>query len=195
MRSDARGVALIDLAVSTALAVILMAMAVPVIGGTLEREHAIVGAQYLAGQAQRARFEALRRSTSVALQLVIVGDRTSLRLFADGNGNGVLQRDIDRGIDPALTGAEWLDTRARDVSLRLNQSVSDIGGAGSLARGDDPLRIGRTSLLVFSPLGGSTTGTLYVAAKKGPQLAVRLYGATGRLRVLRFNDQTRTWLP
>ena len=195
MRSNARGVALVDIVASTALAVIVMAMAVPVIGGTLEREHALVGAQYLAGQAQRARFEALRRSTSVALQVLIVGDRTSLRLFSDGNGNGVLQRDIDRGVDPPLTDSEWLDTHARDVSLRLNQGVSDIGGAGALAKGDDPLRIGRTSLLVFSPLGGSTTGTLYVAAQRGPQLAVRMYGATGRLRVLRFNDQSRTWQP
>ena len=32
-----------------------MAMAVPVIGGTLDRERTMTGAQYLAGQVQRAR--------------------------------------------------------------------------------------------------------------------------------------------
>lgn len=195
MRSDARGVALIDVVASTALAVTAIAMAVPLVGRTLVREHALTGAHYLAGQAQHARFEALRRSTSVALQVLVVGERTSIRLFADGNGNGVLQRDIDRGLDPPLTEAEWLDVHAAGVSLRLNQDVADIGGAGSLAKGDDPLRIGRTSLVVFSPLGGTTTGTLYVAATQGPQLAIRLYGATGRLRVLWFNDQTRQWQP
>ena len=79
--------------------------------------------------------------------LEVVGDRTQLRLFADGNGNGVLQRDIDRGIDPPLTPAEWLDDQARDVSLRINQDDHRRRAArATLAPGDDPLRIGNTAL-------------------------------------------------
>ena len=97
------GAALIDIIVATSLCVLMAAIAVPVIGGTLDRERTIVGAQYLAGQLQRARLESLKRARSVAVRLEVVGDRTQLRLFADGNGNGVLQRDIDRGIDPPLT--------------------------------------------------------------------------------------------
>ena len=81
----------------------MAAIAVPVVGGTLDRERTIVGAQYLAGQLQRARLESLKRARAVAVRLEVVGDRTQLQLFADGNGNGVLQRDIDRGIDPPLT--------------------------------------------------------------------------------------------
>lgn len=189
------GAALIDIVVATSLSVLMAAIAVPVIGGTLERERTIVGAQYLAGQLQRARLESLKRARSVAVRLQVIGDRTQLRLFADGNGNGVLQRDIDRGIDLPLTPSAWLDDQARDISLRINQEVSDVAGVTTLAPGDDPLSMGSTSILTFSPLGSATSGTLYVAAHRGPQMAIRVFGATGRVRVLMFDARTRQWQP
>jgi hypothetical protein len=190
-----RGVALIDVVSAAALCAVMAAIAVPVVGGTFDRERAIVGAQSLAAAVQRARIEALERSASVALRLDIIDGRACFQMFADGNGNGVLQRDIDRGIDVPLGAPDWLDHHARDVSLRINQTVPVIGGPGSLPAGSDPLRIGSTSLLAFSPLGSSTSGTLYVSATNGPQMAIRVYGATGRVRVLMFDAQAQAWLP
>jgi hypothetical protein len=191
--TDARGAALLDTIVAAALSLTMAAIAVPVIGGSLDRERTIIGAQYLAGQLQRARLESLKQARSVAVRLEIVGERARLQLFADGNGNGVSQRDIDRAIDPPLAPPEYLDDRSRDVSLRINQPVVDISGAGQLDPGDDPLRIGNTALLAFSPLGGATSGTLYVAAHRGPQMAIRVFGGTGRVRVLLFDAQARQW--
>lgn len=191
--TDARGAALLDTLVAAALSLTMAAIAVPVIGGSLDRERTIIGTQYLAGQLQRARLESLKQARSVAVRLELVGERARLQLFADGNGNGVSQRDIDRAIDPPLAPPEYLDDRSRDVSLRINQPVVDISGAGRLDPGDDPLRIGNTALLAFSPLGGATSGTLYVAAHRGPQMAIRVFGGTGRVRVLLFDAQARQW--
>ncbi len=191
--TDARGAALLDILVASALCLTMTAIAVPVIGGSLDRERTIIGVQYLAGQLQRARLESLKQARSVAVRLEIVDERARLQLFADGNGNGVLQRDIDLAIDPPLTPPEYLDDRSRDVSLRINQQVVDVSGAGQLDPGDDPLRIGNTGLLAFSPLGGATSGTLYVAAHRGPQMAIRVFGGTGRVRVLMFDAQARQW--
>lgn len=189
------GAALIDIVVSVALCLLMGAVAVPVVGGTLERERTVIGAQYLAGHLQRARLESLKRARSVAVRLELIGDRTQLRVYADGNGNGVLQRDIDRGTDVALTPLEWLDDQVRDISLRINQDVTEASGSGTLEPGDDPLRIGNTALVTFSPFGSATSGTLYVAASRGPQMAIRIFGATGRVRVLMFDAQTRQWHP
>jgi type II secretory pathway pseudopilin PulG len=191
--TDARGFALIDIICSLAVVGILAAIAVPIVAGSLERERATVGARVLGGYAERARFEALRRTAVVALQFDTSGDRTSFRLFVDGNGNGVLQRDIDSGTDAAIGGVEWLDQHARGVALRINQPIPDIGGGPPLKPGDDPLRIGRTTLLSFSPLGTSTGGTLYVSSPQGPQLAIRVYGATGRIRLLIFDSTSQRW--
>jgi Tfp pilus assembly protein FimT len=119
---ETRGVALIDIIVSVSLCVLMASMAVPVIGGTLERERTIIGAEYLAGQLQRARLDSLRRARSVAVRLQVIGDRTEMRLFVDANGNGVRQSDIDHGIDLPLTPAEWLDDQARDVSYALTRT-------------------------------------------------------------------------
>ena len=193
--TDARGAALIDMIFVVALIFILAAIAVPVVGGTLERERTIIGAQYLAGELQRARLESLKRAQAVAVRLEIVGGRTQFRLYADANGNGVLQKDIDKGTDPPLTPLQWLDDQARDIALRVNQTVTDVAGTASIAPGDDPLRIGSSALLTFSPLGSATSGTLYVAAHRGPQMAIRVFGATGRVRVLMFDAQARQWRP
>lgn len=193
--TNQHGAALIDIVVSAALVFIMGAIAVPVVGGTLDRERTIVGAQYLAGQLQRARLAALKRAASVALRIELVEDRTSVRLFVDGNGNGVLQKDIDKGVDPPLSPLRWIDEQSRDVSLRINQSIADVGGTTSLEPGDDPLRIGNTALVTFSPFGSATSGTLYVAARRGPQMAIRVFGATGRVRVLMFDAPSRQWRP
>ena len=193
--TEARGAAFIDIIVATSVCFLMAAIAVPVIGGTLDRERTIIGAQYLSGQLQRARLESLKRARPVAVRVEAIGERTQLRLFEDRNGNGVLQRDIDRGIDLPLTPMEWLDDQARDISLRINQDVTDVSGVMTLEPGDDPLRIGNTLLLTFSPVGSATSGTLYVAAHRGPQMAIRVFGATGRVRVLMFDARTRQWHP
>jgi len=193
--NDVRGAALIDVVFAASLSITMAAIAVPVVGGTLERERIIVGTRYLAGELQRARLEALKRARSVAVRIEIIDDRTQLRLYFDGNGNGVLQKDIDKGVDPPLTPSAWLDDQARDISLRVNQFIVDVSGSAALRPGDDPLRIGNTSLLTFSPLGSATGGTLYVAAHRGPQMAIRVFGATGRVRVLMFDAPSRQWRP
>lgn len=190
---EARGYTLIETLVAAGLCTVMGAMAMPMIGRTFERERTIIGAQFLAGQLQRARLESLRRARAVAVRLELVGGRASMQLFVDGDGDGVRQGDVDLGVDPLLTPMEFLDDRSRDVSLRINQPVIDAGGSGELSPGDDPLRIGATALLSFSPLGGATAGTLYVAARRGPQMAIRVFGGTGRVRILTFDAQARQW--
>lgn len=195
MAASERGVALIDVVAAAGLSLVMAAVAVPVVGGTLDREHTIVGTQYLAAQAQRARLESLKRGAAVAVRFEQLDGRTAIQLFVDGNGNGVLQKDIDRQVDQALTVVDWLDHHARGVALRVNQRIEDVGNGSVIAAGDDPLRIGNSSLLSFSPFGSATSGTLYVAAPRGPQMAIRVYGATGRVRVLMFDAQARIWRP
>jgi hypothetical protein len=73
--------------------------------------------------------------------------------------------------------------------------VPDIGGGGPLLAGAEPLRIGQSALLSFSPLGSATAGTLYVSASAGPQMAIRITGPTGRVRVLRFDRGAGSWQP
>jgi type II secretory pathway pseudopilin PulG len=191
--TDARGYTLFETVVAAALCSTLGAISIPIVGGAIDRERTTIGARVLAAQLQRARFEALKRGRGVAVRLVLVGDRTSLQLFADGDGDGVRQTDIDAGVDPPLSLLEYLDQHARGIGLRINQAVPDVSGGTDLAAGADPIRIGNTALLAFSPLGSATNGTLYVAGHRGPQMAIRVFGATARVRLLMFDAQARQW--
>ena len=193
--SSERGLALMDLIVATSLAAIVTATAIPAVAGALDRDRAEVGAQYLKGQVTRAQLEALRRGTCVALRWTLDEGPARWQVFEDGNGDGVSERDIDRGIDRPIGPEDSLSAHAPGVSLRINRSVPDIGGAGTLEAGSDPLRIGRTALLSFSPTGSATSGTVYIAAPSGPQLALRVMGATGRVRVLRLDAGAGVWRP
>jgi hypothetical protein len=193
--SSAEGYGLVDLVAATALLGIVSATALPVVAGRFEYERAVTGAHYLGAAMRRAQMEALRRATCVALRFAVDADDTRWQLFADDDGDGVTSHDIDRGIDPPIGPIVSLSEQIRDVALRLNQTVPDIGGNGTLDAGGDPLRIGQTSLLSFSPTGSSTSGTLYIAAPKGPQLAIRIMGATGRTRILRFDPGAGQWFP
>jgi len=190
-----RGLALTDVLAATALSALVSATAIPVVAGAMDHERATVGAHYVASRLKQAQLDALRRGTSVAVRIAAGPDDAEMQVFADGNGNGVLLRDIEQGLDVPLGPVDRLATHARGVALRVNQPVPDIGGNGSLDVGSDPVRIGRSSLLSFSPTGSATAGTLYVGALRGPQFAVRVLGSTGRVRVLRFDAGAGIWQP
>jgi Tfp pilus assembly protein FimT len=177
------------------LAALVSATTIPVVAGTLERARTVAGAQFLAARIGQAQIEALRRGAYVALRFEVDEADTVLQLFADGNGNGVSTAEISQGIDVAIGPAERLGAHARGVGVRINQRVLDPGGSQWLAAGSDALRIGSSGLLSCAPSGSMTGGTIFVAALRGPQLAVRLTGSTGRARVLRFEPWHGTWMP
>jgi hypothetical protein len=48
-------------------------------------------------------------------------------------------------------------------------------------------------MVSFSALGTSSSGTLYVKSRGGAQYAVRVVGATARVRIFRFDSRARKW--
>ena len=70
---------------------------------------------------------------------------------------------------------------------------SEVAIALSEGTPGDPVRIGSSSLMSFTPLGTATPGTIYLRGRDGSQYAVRVLGATGRTRVLRDAPGTREW--
>jgi Tfp pilus assembly protein FimT len=193
--ASTKGFALIDVLPALALAALVSATTIPVVAGTLEHERAWLGAHYLAARIAHAQLEALRRGVFVAIRIELGTADAALQMFADGNGNGVLTSDIEDGLDLPIGPADSIGAHARDVSVRLNQRVLDAGGSTWLDSGSDPLRLGPTSLISCSPTGSLTGGTVYVAATRGPQLAVRITGSTGRVRVVGYEPATGQWRP
>jgi hypothetical protein len=69
--------------------------------------------------------------------------------------------------------------------------VPDADGDADNADGDG-VRIGSARLLTLGPNGTATSGTLYLHGRR-LQFAVRVFGVTGRARVLRYDAASRRW--
>jgi Tfp pilus assembly protein FimT len=169
-----------------AVVTIVSATAIPHVLAGLDRSRALAAARYLAQQCGIARFHAAGQGRYVAVRFTRAGNDYVAQMFVDGNRNGVRTADIAAGIDVPLRPG---------VTLSADFSGTRIALDPALGLGVDPIGLGGSTLLSFSPVGTATGGTVYVLGRDGTQLAVRVLGATGRTRVLRYQRASRTWAP
>ncbi|MEO8078121.1 MAG: prepilin-type N-terminal cleavage/methylation domain-containing protein [Acidobacteriota bacterium] len=189
-RSDSRGFTLLELLLVVALSGVLAAIAVPMTNTALDEIHTASAARYLAGRIMSTRMDAIRRSAAVALRFVASTPDYTFGAYVDGNGDGVRTADIAGGVDRPLASPQHLQDQFPGVVFGLLAGVPDADGA---AQGtSDGVRIGSARILTMTPDGTATSGTLYVRGRQA-QYAVRVLGATGRTRVLKFDTGARTW--
>ena len=186
------GYSLLEVMMAITIMVIVGGAAIPLAHGTVDRSRAAGAANYVAGRLTLARFEAVRRSARVAIRFVERGDGYWLQTYVDGNRNGVQTSDIEGGIDTPITAEERLDYHFSGIAFGIQSGVTGIDAGPFNA--SDPIQIGNTTLLSFSPTGSSTSGTLFIRGLRGHQFAVRVLGATGRTRILEFNFGHGIWL-
>jgi type II secretory pathway pseudopilin PulG len=192
LRHSERGVSLLELVFAAALASTVAAVSVPSLRRLMDEARALGAARYVAGRLREARMEAVKRSANTAMLFAVGPDGHSYSVHLDGNGDGVRQQDVDRGIDPALRGPERLPAHFPGVDFGAGEGVP-APDAGSTPPGSDPIRIGNTNLLTFTPLGTATPGSLYLRGSGGTQYVVRVFGETGRVRILAFQPVTGRW--
>lgn len=158
-------------------------MALPSFLATVNRYRVWSATRYLASRMALARAHAVTRSAYVALRFRPDPTDVEFQMFLDGNHNGVRTLDIDAGVD-----------RPIGESARLSDLFPGVTIGMATGMGTDPVRIGPTNLLSFTPDGTATPGTIYVRSHDDEQLAVRVVGATARTRVMRYVRQTRAWV-
>lgn len=190
----ARGYSLIETIFVAGLAVTITAMAVPQLWTGLDDYRAAGAARYIATRLQRTRMEAIVRSAAVGMRFVRIDGGYAYAEFVDGNRNGVLTREIDSGIDRPLRPAERLSAQFTGVDFGTLPNLPAID-AGATPPGSDPIRLGRADIATFTPLGTATTGTLYIVGRHGAQYAVRIFGETGKTRLLKFDRRAARWTP
>ena len=188
--TGAAGYSLIELVLVVAVTATLAGLAVPLFSTTIDDIHAAGAARHIAARIASDRIEAVRRSSAVALRFERQGADYAFTTFIDGNGNGVRAADITSGIDRSSGRRERLSDFFAGASFGLLDGVPDIdGGSGNT----DGVRIGATAFLSVSPNGSCTSGTLYVHGRR-TQYAVRVLGATGRVRFYRYDQGGRRWI-
>ena len=186
------GFSLLEVLVAISIMAIAAGAAVPFAHGSVDRSRTAAAAHYVAGRIALARFEAVKRSAFVAIRFLETSDGIRLRAYVDGNANGVRTEDIASNIDRAISSEEQLDHHFQGVTFGIQPNVTPID-PGQPLDPDDPIQIGASPLLSFSPNGSCTSGTLFIRGQRASQFAVRVLGVTGRSRVFEYEFENAKW--
>jgi type II secretory pathway pseudopilin PulG len=185
------GASLVELLIVMALVAVTIGMTVPLTARSIDASRARQAAGFLAGEFRRARQQAVSRNTSVGVVFDITNARWTFRLCVDGNGNGIRRADIARDTDLCIEGPYDLTATFPGVTIAVDAALpSPDGGVGK----SDPVQFGNSNLASFSSSGTSTSGTVFVRSGGGEQYAVRVAGATGRIRLIHFDTGRAQWV-
>jgi type II secretory pathway pseudopilin PulG len=185
-----RGITLLELVFVVSVTVVIAGVAVPLTGDALDEARTGAAARYLAGQIVSSRMDAVNRSRCVALRFEASTPDYRVARYVDGNGNGVRTAEVGR-IDPIDGVPKRIGDDFPNVRFGLAEGLPDVDGVRGT--GTDGVRIGSARILTMSPDGTATSGTLYLEGRRA-QYAVRVLGATGRTRVLKYDSGQRTWI-
>jgi len=182
---------LIELMFVLGLAATVGSIAVPRVAAAVDQYRAAGAARFVLSRLQHARVRAITDSRDTALRITHDARGFSLGLYQDGNHDGVLARDIQAGTDRLLGVVERLPEQFPGVDFGTLPAVAGV--EGSAPPGTDPIRLGPADAVTFTPSGTASSGSLYVLGRGATQYVVRIYGETGRTRILRYNPRLRAW--
>lgn len=192
-----KGFQLVELLVVLALLSSLLAIGVPPLLRISSDLRVHLAAEEMVGVLRLARAYAVRHSANVAVKFRTEKDgAVTFTLYRDGDGDGVLSRDIDRGVDPEVAPPRRLSNLGRGVGFGFppGPPPTDPGSPEQPLGGlDDPIRFNQSDLAAFGPLGTSTPGTLYLTDHQRHLVAVRVFNRTGKVRVLVYDPEMRLW--
>jgi type II secretory pathway pseudopilin PulG len=188
------GYSLVEAVVVMAMATTVGGMAVPQLLASIDDYRTAGAMRYLAARVQQTRMEAIVRSREVAMKFTQAGGTYEYAVYVDGNGDGVRTHDINSAVDTALGAPERLGDQFQGVDFGVLPGLPSVDG-GSAPPGNDPIKLGASNLLSFSANGTSSTGSLYIKGQRGAQYVIRVFGVTGKTRVLKFSRSTQLWHP
>jgi type II secretory pathway pseudopilin PulG len=191
MRSD-RGFTFIEALFVTGLVAVLTAAAVPQTLAGIDEWQTAGAARYIAARLYRARMDAAVRNADTALRFVQIGAAYEYSTVADGNRNGVRAGDVATGVDRTIHPAERLADRFPGVVFGALPGLPPVDPSGT-PPGSDPIRLGTGDMAIFTAFGSSSPGSIYLRGRGPVQYVVRVFGETGRIRVLKFHGGTREW--
>ena len=179
-----RGFALVEVLFVAGLAVIVLGMALPGLAAGAARTEVLGAARYVAARGEALRLQAVVSGRTVGIHFESVDGDAEMTSLVDGNGNGLRTTEVAAGVDAVVEGPLSL----RALFPGVEAAALDSDGART-----DGVRFGQSGILAFTPRGTSSTGTLYLMGRGDWEFAVRVFGATGRVRVLERSRTSGDW--
>ena len=192
-----KGFQIVDLVVSLAVMGLVLTLGEPPLLRSSADLRLYLATQDLVGVLRLTRAYAIRHSANVAVKFRTAQDGTiTFALYRDGDGDGVLNRDIDTGVDPQVKPPRRMAHLGRGFGFGFPPGPPPMDPSSPrqpMDRLDDPIRFNQSDLASFDPLGTATPGSLYLTDRRSLLAAVRVTSRTGRIRVLRYDSRARAW--
>jgi len=193
-RHSERGLTLIELLTAIAIAGMIAAVAFPQMLTLQRRAAARNAAGELRSIFAAARMRAIAHSRNCGVKFTKSADGWSYALYDDGDGDGVRNDDITSGVDKCIQSPRrvlaGMEQRAF-IGLPPYKLVDPDGDP--LLPTKSPVNFNNSSICSFSPIGEATSGTIYITDSIDDVYAVRVFGTTGRIRMLRWNRGKSKW--
>lgn len=172
---------MVEVMVALCVAGLVGAIAIPTLTAGLSEARTRGSARYLGARFQQARTLAALRGRAVAVRIQLDRTHVVIGMFEDGNANGVRTVDIASGDDARIGPDITLESLFPGVRPTEADGVSEITGL-------------RNVLVSFSAVGTASSTTVYLRGGQDGRFAVRVLGATGRIRLLRFDLARADWV-
>jgi len=193
VRRHEHGHTLLELLAALVILGIMVCVAVPAFATYRRRNSIVVAARQLEGTLRFVRSRAITRSANSGMKFTGSGSVWTFAVYDDGDGDGVRNDDIRKGIDPIAVRAAPLMPQLQCARIGLlPYAIKDPDGA-SLPPTKSPVEFGTSTICSFSPIGTGTPGTIYVTTDIGDLYCIRVLGASGRVRILRYGASTKKW--
>ncbi len=194
-----RGFQLVQLVVALAIVGSTAAVAIPPVLRWSSALRVRMAAAEFVGVLRKARILAVSTRSNVGVKFWPVEQgRVAFALHRDGDGDGVRTADIRSGVDPAIGPPMQLQHVGAHVRLGFPPGPAPRDPARPsrrLDRLDDPIRFNRSDIASFNPFGESTPGSLYLTDGVRALAVVRLFGGTGKVKVLVYDPARESWHP
>jgi hypothetical protein len=147
----------------------------------------------LQGIFRSLRMRAIASNRNAGVKFMRVGNVWTYSLYEDGDGDGIRSDDIASGVDRRYAGPSVLAPQFRIASIGLLPNAIRDPDGDPLAPTVSAVQFNRSTICSFGPTGSATPGSVYITDGAGELLAVRVTGATGRVRALRYNSGRQRW--
>jgi len=141
------------------------------------------------------RLRAIARANNAGVKFTKGSDGVWMyALYDDGDRDGVRNDDIASGVDRSYQAARHVMAAVEKrafIGLPPFKLVDPDGDP--LPPAKQPVNFNNSTICSFSPVGESTPGTVYVTDGIDDVYAVRVYGMTGRIRILRWSAAKQKW--
>lgn len=187
------GFTLIELLITLAIIGLTVAIAVPNLQALRRRAAVRTAASEIRSIFRAARARAITRGANTGVKFTRGAYDWQYSIYDDGDGDGIRNDDIQRGVDRRVTAPQYMIRGAELASISIPASVRVDPDGAAMPANASPVQFGTSTICSFSPLGESTPGTIYLADAAGLAYCVRVFGGTAKVRVLRYDVQRKRW--